>query len=94
MTDVPRVGPLRAYPYYDWARLQGATVEVLRDGVVVRDGRVDATTADGTMVWLAQEGLSGRVLIDKAAGYEIRVAPDQLQRIHLLEQRLCATGTR
>jgi hypothetical protein len=93
MTDLPHVGPLRAYPYHDWARLQGATVEVLRDGAVVRNGFVDAATADGTMVWLAQEGLSSRVLIDKPSGYEIRVAPDQLQRIHLREQILCATGT-
>lgn len=93
MTDLPHVGPLKAYPYHDWARLQGATVEVLLDGAVVRDGLVDAATADGTMVWLAQERLSSRVLIDKLSGYEIRAAPDQLQRIHLMEQRLYATGT-
>ncbi|MFC9769871.1 MULTISPECIES: hypothetical protein [unclassified Pseudarthrobacter] len=94
MTELPHVGPLRTYPYHDWSKLQGAIVEVLHDGAVVRDGYVDAATADGTMLWLAQEGPWNRMLIDKGSGYEIRVAPDQFQRIRLMEQRFCATGTR
>lgn len=89
MNTIPHVGPLKSYPFYDWSRLQGATVEVRQNGVVARYGFVDAATADGTTVWLAQEGLLGRVLIDKASGYEIRVAPAELQRINSLTQAAC-----
>jgi len=86
MTDLPHVGPLSAYPFHDWAKLQGTTVEVRREGMVVRHGLIDAVTADGTIVWLSQHGLLNRTLIDKTSGYELWIAPAELQRIYLLEQ--------
>jgi hypothetical protein len=64
----------RFYLYQDWERLVGAIVEVRLKGLCVRSGRVDAVTANGAIVWIAQEGALGRVLIDKSEGYEIWIA--------------------
>lgn len=86
MTDIPHVGPLASYPFHEWEKLTGAEVEVRLNGTLYRRGRVEAATADGTIAWLAQDGLKGRTLIDKASGYEIRLAPPQLQAIHAMTQ--------
>ena len=86
MTDIPHIGPLASYPFYEWEKLPGAEVEVRLDGALFRRGRIEAATADGTIAWIAQDGLKDRTLIDKASGYEIRLAPPQLQAIHAMTQ--------
>lgn len=84
MTDIPRVGPLASYPFHEWAKLAGAEVEVRLDGALYRYGRIEAATADGAIAWLAQDGLEERTLIDKDSGYEMRLAPPQLQAVHAM----------
>ncbi|MDQ0923865.1 hypothetical protein QF038_002373 [Pseudarthrobacter sp. W1I19] len=86
MTDIPHVGPLASYPFYDWTKLPGVEVEVLLCGTLFRRGYVDAATADGKIAWIAQDGPRERVLIDKASGFEIRLAPHQLRAIHYVTQ--------
>lgn len=86
MTELPHFGPLPTYPFYDWALLTGAVVEVRRHGTLLGSGRVDAATPDGTIVWLAREGLTNRTLIDKASGFEIWIAPPQLRILHARAQ--------
>lgn len=94
MIDIPHVGPLASYPFYEWAKLPGTEVEVRLDGALYRRGRIDAATADGTIAWLAQDGPQERTLIDKASGYEIRLAPRQLQAIHAMTQEGCFKTTK
>lgn len=84
--DIPHVGPLASYPFYEWEKLPGAEVEVRLNGALYRHGRIEAATADGKIAWMAKDGLKDRTLIDKASGYEIRLAPPQLQAIHAMTQ--------
>lgn len=69
----------RAYLFEEWQRLEGAVVRVCRDGKPVRTGVIDDVTPDGSIVWIAQEGVLGRSLFHKAEGYELWIAPKQLQ---------------
>ena len=94
MTDIPHVGPLASYPFHEWAKLAGAEVEVRLDGALYRYGRIEAATADGAIAWLAQDGLEERTLIDKDSGYEIRLAPRQLQALHAMTQAGCLKATK
>ncbi|MDQ0823851.1 hypothetical protein QFZ60_000024 [Arthrobacter sp. B2I5] len=94
MTHIPHVGPLASYPFHEWAKLAGAEVEVRLDGALYRYGRIEAATADGAIAWLAQDGLEERTLIDKDSGYEIRLAPRQLQALHAMTQAGCLKATK
>lgn len=71
--------PMRGYPFDEWDRLVGATVEVRLNGNRVRTGLVDAATPDGSIIWLSQDGPLDRVLIEKAQGYEMWISPAQLR---------------
>jgi hypothetical protein len=50
----------------DWSDLRGATVEVRRNGTYFRTGRVDEATSE--LLWLAQEGVEPRMIINKLDG--------------------------
>lgn len=67
--------PQRALKVDKWVNLQAATVEIRRDGILIRTGRVDAATSDSTMLWLSQDGIDRRTLIHKQDGYEVWVDP-------------------
>lgn len=55
----------------DWERLSGRVVQLRKGRKKIRSGVVDAVMDDGSALWLAQEGVFGRVLIEKAEDYEI-----------------------
>lgn len=61
---------------HDWSDLRGATVEVRLEGTYLRTGCVEEATAE--MLWLAQDGVESRMLIDKFNGYELWIDPQQL----------------
>ncbi|HEY1158826.1 MAG TPA: hypothetical protein VGE95_21395 [Arthrobacter sp.] len=57
----------------DWARLPGRSVEVWLQGEHVASGVVDQASEDGTVLWIAAEGISTRRIFDKSSGYQIWV---------------------
>ena len=57
----------------DWARLAGRSVEVWLQGERVAAGVVDQAAADGSVLWIAAEGISTRRIFDKSSGYQIWV---------------------
>ena len=65
-----KTGPgLRA----DWARLPGRSVEVWLRGERVASGVVDQAAEDGSVLWIAAEGISTRRIFDKSSGYQVWV---------------------
>ena len=71
----------RAYVFDDWKRLPGAEVEVSQGSQFIRRGTVDAATEDSEIIWLAPNGVSERVMIDKTEGYKLWISPAQLQHV-------------
>jgi len=57
----------------DWARLPGRSVEVWLHGEHVASGVVDQAAEDGSVLWIAAEGISTRRIFDKSSGYQIWV---------------------
>jgi hypothetical protein len=57
----------------DWARLPGRSVEVWLRGEHVASGVVDQAAEDGSVLWIAAEGISTRRIFDKSSGYQIWV---------------------
>ncbi|MDQ0767505.1 hypothetical protein QF031_000254 [Pseudarthrobacter defluvii] len=57
----------------DWARLPGRSVEVWLKGEHVASGVVDQAAEDGSVLWIAAEGISTRRIFDKSSGYQIWV---------------------
>lgn len=68
----------RPFRVDDWFRLPAATVEIHRHGTYIRTARVETATPDSSMLWLCQEGVEPRMLIDKHDGYEVWIEPWQL----------------
>lgn len=67
------------YRHDDWSQLVGAYVEVRKNKKCARSGFVEVAMPDSSALWLAANGLDGRVLITKAEGYEVWVEPRQLE---------------
>ncbi|GGH96730.1 hypothetical protein ACFFGR_00560 [Arthrobacter liuii] len=57
----------------DWSRLPGRSVEVRLRGEHVASGVVDQSAEDGSVLWIAAEGISTRRIFDKSSGYQIWV---------------------
>ena len=55
----------------DWARLPGRSVEVWLQGECVASGVVDQAAEDGSVLWIAAEGISTRRIFDKSSGYQM-----------------------
>ncbi|TLM81068.1 hypothetical protein FDW83_17570 [Pseudarthrobacter sp. NamE2] len=55
----------------DWSSLIGQTVELRRQGQVVRQGKVDMVSDDSSMLWLEPDATHGRQLFLRADGYVI-----------------------
>lgn len=58
-------------PHHCWSHLVDVPVEVRRNDKYVRSGVVEEVTADSAIAWLAADGTSTRLLVDKNDGYEI-----------------------
>jgi hypothetical protein len=57
----------------DWARLPGRSVEVWLLGELVASGVVDQAAEDGSVLWIAAQGINTRRIFDKSSGYQIWV---------------------
>jgi hypothetical protein len=68
-------GTLASMKVQDWSRLQDMRVQIIEDGRVLREGRVDMVAADGSVLWLAMDGVFGRQLILRSDGVEAWVRP-------------------
>jgi hypothetical protein len=53
----------------DWAVLPGEEVQIRKHGRSVRQGRVEAVTADSSILWIEASGASLRTLFEKSEGY-------------------------
>ncbi len=56
---------------HDWRVVLGQVVQVRKSADVVRTGRVDAVTREGTILWLAADGVHQRVTVQRADGFEV-----------------------
>lgn len=72
-------GPMGSCRHDEWANLVGLTVEVRKDGQMVRIGVIEDATLDRSHIWIAQEGTTGRELFDKGSGYQVWIPPIHLQ---------------
>lgn len=61
----------------DWRRLVGLDVQIWRGHKIVDQGRVEAVTDDGNVLWLKQNGAIERRLVMKEArtGLRVRLIP-------------------
>ncbi|MEV7649650.1 hypothetical protein [Arthrobacter sp. NPDC089319] len=64
-------------PLENWDLVPGTLVEVHKDGMMLRTGRIDAVTLDADIVWLADNGSHPRGLFEKSEGYQLRLARDR-----------------
>lgn len=59
----------------EWTLLEGLSVDVHESGKFIDRGRVEAVTKDGCILWLAQEGIRPRRLVEKLPGIELKIIP-------------------
>ncbi|CAN7546678.1 MULTISPECIES: hypothetical protein [Bacteria] len=59
-------------PIDDWTVLTGQDVEVHTRGSVTDRGRVEAVMADGSLLWLMQDGAHSRRVVEQQPGTYIR----------------------
>lgn len=71
--------PMPVYRHDTWNTLRGAVVEVRKNGTTIRTGLVEDVMPDSSALWIAADGLTGRVLIEAAEGHEVWVEPKQLK---------------
>lgn len=65
-------------PIMQWENTLGLEVEVHGLTGLYRKGTVEAATANGEIIWIAQHGAHERKLIDKNDGYKIYLAKEEL----------------
>lgn len=57
----------------EWQTLVGRTIELRRDGRLVRTAEVEAVSADSSLLWLRFHGNDGRQIIAQWDGYDVNV---------------------
>lgn len=67
-------------PAEDWTLVEGLAVDIQEWGKSVDRGTVEAVTKDGSILWLAQEGIRPRRLVEKLPGTELRIIPNHQLR--------------
>ena len=67
--------PARGKRVTNWKLLVGQTVQIWQGNDILDQGLVEAVTADGTVLWLAQAGATQRRLVmkERGAGLWIRL---------------------
>jgi hypothetical protein len=63
-------------PVNDWTSLAGKKIELHERRRLVDRGRVEVTTGDGQILWLAQEGADPRRLWERLPGRSAKVVPE------------------
>ncbi|WP_217376398.1 hypothetical protein [Paenarthrobacter ureafaciens] len=64
----------------DWSCLSGFEVEIRRGKRVLRTAKVETTSPDGNLIWIARVGVNERRLILKSEGYDLWVTPNDDRR--------------
>jgi hypothetical protein len=64
-------------PVADWVTLKGLEVEVFVGGRMLDRGHVDDVMADGSLLWLMQQGASERRIIENQPETHLRLASTQ-----------------
>lgn len=54
-----------------WQPLVGRHVVIIRNGIVIRHGRVDDVTVDDEAIWLDRDGAETRRLFERIHGFEV-----------------------
>ena len=78
--------PERTVLEKEWQFLVGFEVDVRFRGRLLRTGVVDAATADGSIAWLARQGVQERVLLAKDECYELWVTGIDDRRIRVRKE--------
>jgi hypothetical protein len=58
----------------NWAALEGLRIEIYLNDHVVDRGVVDGVTFGGSILWLKQNGVTGRRLVERIAGMYVRIS--------------------
>ena len=61
----------------DWTQLEGRAVQIYDRGQLIARGRVDAVTSDGSILWLAPNGVLTRSMVENVPGRSITVLTKQ-----------------
>lgn len=76
-------------PYIHWSRLIGATVQIRRNGRIIRTGTIDDAMADSTALWIAGDATQPRTMYEAARGIEVWADPKEAE--HGLCYRMTST---
>ena len=60
-------------PHPDWTTLKGHNVEIYDHCRIIDQGRVETVTADGSILWLTQDGANARRLVQNGLNLEVRL---------------------
>jgi hypothetical protein len=55
----------------DWLSARGRVVVIRHENLPIRSGLVEDVTVDGSILWLASNGVNTRTMIEKSEGYMI-----------------------
>lgn len=62
---------MKYHRQHEWLPVRGEAVQIRNNGRIIREGFVDAVTADGSILWLAADGAFPRQMVCKADGDEV-----------------------
>lgn len=63
----------------DWSRLHSMHVQITAGGRTLREGQVDMVADDGTVLWMARDGVFERQLVLRSDGVEAWIRPGSPQ---------------
>ena len=63
-------------PIDDWTDLAGVTVQIRKDGRIVRVGHVETVSPSADVLWIQGQGVEPRTLFQKTEGYTVWSLPD------------------
>lgn len=72
-------------PVDNWATLRGLDIEIHMGGRLIDQGRVDDVMPDGSLLWLMNDGASGRRIIENLPGTLVRLSSRGLNISRSLE---------
>jgi hypothetical protein len=82
--------------YPDWSSLIGATVEIPRNGEIIRTGTVEDAMPDSSALWLPSDSTHSRTMYEAALQYEAWVKPQELDgtRAYRMTAAMLYPGTK
>lgn len=65
--------------YIHWNRLIGATVQIRRNGAIIRTGTIDDAMPASTTLWIAGDATQPRTMYEAARGIEVWAEPEEVE---------------